>query len=249
LDKYELGIAISNLYDFIWDVYCDWYIELAKPRLQSDEPKDVQNVLFWCLERILKLLHPFMPYVTEEIWSHLNDSLIVLESYPEYDESLNFPEEELLFNKVIDGIKVIRAKRSEMNVPPSVKAKLFAEVNDTKTAKIFSASESFFKKLAFASEVTVTDHFDDASGMVTAVTSDARFFIPFGELVDREKELTRLNKERLKVQKDIDFSSGKLSNPGFTSKAPAAQIEAEKQKLAAANDKMSKIKASISSLT
>jgi valyl-tRNA synthetase len=242
LEKFELGIAASNLYDFIWDVYCDWYIEITKPRLQAEDKSDVLNILFWCLEQILKLLHPFMPFITEEIWSHLHDSLIMLETYPVYDKNLHYPNEEREFAKVIDAIKAVRAKRAEMNVVPSVKAKLIIE---TKNESLFNESADIIKKLAYASDITVINAFQSTSDMVTAVTADAKLFIPFGDLVDVKKELERLTKEKLKVQKDIDFSSKKLSNPGFTGKAPAAQIEAEREKLKIAEEKMQKINESL----
>ncbi|MDR0974246.1 MAG: valine--tRNA ligase [Ruminococcus sp.] len=245
LEKFELGIAASNLYDFIWDVYCDWYIEITKPRLMSENKADVLNILFWCLERILKLLHPFMPFITEEIYSHIHDSLIMLESYPVFDKKYEFTEDEREFGKVIEAIKAIRIKRAEMNVVPSVKAKLIAE---TENEKLFTDTAEIIMKLAYCSSVTAVKKASDTDGMVTAITADAKLFIPFGELVDREKELERLTKEKAKVQKDIDFSSGKLSNPGFTSKAPASQIEAEEQKLAAAKEKMEKILESLSLL-
>ncbi|MDR0987791.1 MAG: valine--tRNA ligase [Ruminococcus sp.] len=243
LDKFELGIAASNLYDFIWDIYCDWYIEITKPRLGSDEA--VLNVLFWCLDNILKLLHPFMPFITEEIWSHLHDSLIMLEDYPVFDKKYDYTNEEREFGKVIEAIKAIRAKRAEMNVPPSVKAKLIAE---TDNELLFVESAKLIEKLAYCSSVTAVKKAENTDGMVTAITADAKLFIPTGELVDTKKELERLTKERAKVQKDIDFSQGKLSNPGFTAKAPPAQIEAEKQKLAAAREKMDKIIESLNTL-
>jgi valyl-tRNA synthetase len=249
LDKFELGIASANLYDFIWDVYCDWYIELTKPCLQLENGKDkenAQNVLFWCLKQILKLLHPFMPFVTEEIYSHLSDKLLITEDFPEYNEALNFTEDERQFNKLIEGIKAIRTKRTELNVPPSVKAKLFIE---TANVSLYTESEAFLQKLAFCSDITVANVITDTDGMVTALTADAKFFIPMGELIDREKEVTRLNLELAKVQKDIDFSSGKLSNPGFTAKAPVAQVEAERTKLKTAEDKMAKILESLKILS
>jgi valyl-tRNA synthetase len=242
LDKFEMGVALLNLYDFTWDIFCDWYIELAKPRIMGNDTT-VIAVLYRCLTDICKLLHPFMPYVTEEIWSYLEDSMIIKADYPIFDPALDFPEDERQFNKVTDGIRAIRAKRTEMNVPPSVKAQLIIETTDD--SAIFTESARFFEKLAFANAVTVTSAVTETSGMVTAVTADARFFIPFGELVDKNKELERLNKEKAKTQKDIEFSSNKLDNPGFTSKAPAAQIEAERAKLAAAKEKMAKIEESI----
>ncbi|MCI7349130.1 MAG: valine--tRNA ligase [Ruminococcus sp.] len=248
LDKFELGIAVSNLYDFIWDIFCDWYIELTKPRIAAggETMETAQQVLVWAIGGMLKLLHPFMPYITEEIWQTLNDgkSPIMLESYPVYDEKLSYTEEEKHFEKVISAIKAIRNRRTEMNILPSVKAKVFVETDET---ELFKASEMFFVKLASASAVEVGDKFDIPDA-VTVVSDGARCFIPMNELVDKEKELARLNKEKAAVQKDIDFSSGKLNNPGFMAKAPEKQVEAEKAKLAKAQEKMAKIIESIEAL-
>lgn len=248
LDKFELGIAVSNLYDFIWDIFCDWYIELTKPRIAAggETMETAQQVLVWAIGGMLKLLHPFMPYITEEIWQTLNDgkSPIMLESYPVYDEKLSYTEEEKRFEKVISAIKAIRNRRTEMNILPSVKAKVFVETDET---ELFKASEMFFVKLASASAVEVGDKFDIPDA-VTVVSDGARCFIPMNELVDKEKELARLNKEKAAVQKDIDFSSGKLNNPGFIAKAPEKQVEAEKAKLAKAQEKMAKIIESIEAL-
>ena len=248
LDKFELGIAVSNLYDFIWDIFCDWYIELTKPRIAAggESKETAQQVLVWAISGMLKLLHPFMPYITEEIWQTLNDgkSPIMLESFPVYDEKLNYSEDEAKFEKVISAIKAIRNRRTEMNILPSVKAKVFIETDEK---ELFKASEMFFVKLASASEIEVGDKFD-LPNAVTVVANGSRCFIPMDELVDKEKELARLNKEKAAVQKDIDFSGGKLNNPGFMAKAPEKQVEAEKAKLAKAQEKMAKILESIDAL-
>ena len=184
-----------------------------------------------------------MPFITEEIWQVLfNDgSMIMLSDYPVYDEKLNFSAEETAFEKIIAAIKAVRNTRTELNVPPSVKAKLYIETKDT---ELFSGAGLFFEKLASASEIEIGEKFEipDSAGAVTAA---ARIFIPMNELVDKEKELARLDKERQKVQKDIDFLSNKLNNQGFLSKAPEKLIEAEKAKLAKAHDKMDKIMQSI----
>ena len=248
LDKFELGIAVSNLYDFIWDIFCDWYIELTKPRIAAggESKETAQQVLVWAISGMLKLLHPFMPYITEEIWQTLNDgkSPIMLESFPVYDEKLNYSEDKAKFEKVISAIKAIRNRRTEMNILPSVKAKVFIETDEK---ELFKASEMFFVKLASASEIEVGDKFD-LPNAVTVVANGSRCFIPMDELVDKEKELARLNKEKAAVQKDIDFSGGKLNNPGFMAKAPEKQVEAEKAKLAKAQEKMAKILESIDAL-
>lgn len=248
LEKYELGIAVGKVYDFIWDVYCDWYIELTKPRIQAggESMKSAQAVLVWVMQGMLKLLHPFMPFITEEIWQTLTDgkSPIMLEKFPVYDEKLDYSAEENEFEKVISVIREVRNRRTAMNVPPSKKAKIYIETADK---EIFSSCEMFFEKLASASEIEVGEKFDMPDA-VTVVTDSARAFIPMDELVDKEKELARLLKEKEKAQKDIDFLSRKLNNQGFLAKAPEKLIEAEKAKLAKAEDKMAKINQSIEAL-
>ena len=248
LEKFELGVAVSKLYDFIWDVYCDWYIELTKPRIAAggETEATAQQVLVWVMKGMLKLLHPFMPFITEEIWQALvNDgSAIMLQDFPVYDEKLTFTEDETAFEKIIAGIKGIRNCRGEMNVPPSKKAKLFIE---TQQKDIFAKGEMFFERLAYASEVTISEKVEE-NDCVTVVTDCARFFIPLSDIIDVEKETARLNKDKEKVQKDIDFLSKKLSNEGFIAKAPAQLIEAEKAKLAKAEEKMAKINESLEAL-
>lgn len=249
LEAFELGVAVQKLYDFIWDVYCDWYIELTKPRITAggDTALTAQTVLVWVMKGMLKLLHPFMPYITEEIWQALvNDgSAIIVSDFPVYDEALDFAEDEAKFEKIITAIKGIRATRSDMNVPPSVKAKVYIE---TAYAEVFDAGRMFFERLASASEVDIADKWDIPDS-VTVVTDAARIFIPLSDIVDTEKELARLNKEKKAVQKDLDFLGGKLSNQGFLAKAPEKLIEAEKAKLAKAQEKMAKIEQSIAALT
>ncbi|MCR5141485.1 MAG: valine--tRNA ligase [Ruminococcus sp.] len=248
IESFELGVAVAKLYDFIWDVYCDWYIELTKPRIAAggDTAKSAQTVLVWVMKGMLKLLHPFMPYITEEIWQVLTDgaSILMLESAPMYDDALNFAKEEADFTKIIDAIKAVRNIRSEMNVVPSVKAKLFIE---TAEKDIFSQGVMFFERLASASEVEIGDK-ADMPDAVTAVTDCARIFIPLSDIVDTEKERERLEKEKKKVQKDIDFLEGKLNNQGFLAKAPEQLIAAQKEKLAKAQEKMQKIEASLAAL-
>ena len=248
LDKFELGVAVSKLYDFIWDVYCDWYIELTKPRIQEggETKNTAQAVLVWVMEGMLKLLHPFMPYITEEIWQVLTNESgpIMISQFPQYDEKLSFINEEDDFGKIIEAIKAVRARRTGMNVPPSVKAKIFIE---TQNKSLFEKCSVFFEKLASASEIEVSEKYE-IEDAVTAVTDSARLFIPMNELVDKDKELARLEKEKAKVQKDIDFLGGKLSNEGFLAKAPEKLIEAEKAKLARAEEKMAKIVQSMAAL-
>ncbi|MBQ5319870.1 MAG: valine--tRNA ligase [Oscillospiraceae bacterium] len=248
LEAFELGVAVAKLYDFIWDVYCDWYIELTKPRIAAggETAETAQAVLVWVMQGMLKLLHPFMPYITEEIWSAVSDSDVpcILSTFPTYDEKLDFAVEEAQFEKIIAAIRGIRNRRAEMNVPPSKKAALHIE---TAEAEIFEQGRLFFERLASAAEIVIADKVDMPDA-VTVVTDCARIFIPMDELVDKEKELARLNKEKAAVQKDIDFSQGKLNNAGFVAKAPAQQVEAEKAKLAKAQEKMAKIEQSIAAL-
>ncbi len=248
LEKFELGVAVAKLYDFIWDVYCDWYIELTKPRIQAggESAENAQTVLVYVMKGMLKLLHPFMPFITEEIWQALVDdgTAIMVQDFPMYDESLSFTEDEAVFEKIIAGIRGIRNCRGEMNVPPSVKAKLYVE---TQEPLVFEQGTMFFERLASASEVIITNHFD-GKDCQTVVTDSARFFIPLSEIVDTDKERARLEKDKAKVQKDIDFLSGKLNNQGFISKAPEKLIEAEREKLRKAEEKMAKIEKSLSAL-
>ncbi len=248
LEAFEIGVAVQKIYDFIWDVYCDWYIELAKPRIQAGgaTAETAQKVLVWVMKGMLKILHPFMPFITEEIWQVLceGEGPIMLADFPVYDEKLAFTADEADFGKIIDAIKAIRNRRAEMNVPPSVKANLFIETTEK---GVFENGEMFLMRLGYANEITIGDKFDMPDA-VTCVTDSARIFIPLSDLVDKEKELARLNKEKASVQKDIDFSSGKLNNPGFVAKAPAQQVEAEKEKLKKAQEKMAKIEQSIKAL-
>ena len=248
LEKFELGVAVQNLYDFIWDVYCDWYIELTKPRIAAggETALTAQTVLVWVMKGMLKLLHPFMPYITEEIWQALvNDgTAIMLNDFPLYDDALLYTDDEEKFEKIIEAIKEIRATRNSMNVPPSVKAKVYIETSEQ---DIFKSGVMFFERLASASEVYIADKWDIPDS-VTVVTDCARIFIPLSDIIDVEKEMARLNKEKKAVQKDLDFLNGKLNNQGFLAKAPEKLIEAEKSKLAKAQEKMAKIEESIAAL-
>lgn len=251
IENFELGIAVGKLYDFIWDIYCDWYIELTKPRIAAggETARAAQNVLVFVMRDVLKLLHPFMPFITEEIWQSMPVSdqpeSIMIAKWCEPDDSLDFKEEAEAFTKIIDAIRAIRAKRSELNVPPSKKVTMHIETADT---ALFEDCKVFFERLAGAGAITVSESSIPSEGTVTAVTSAARVFMPLGELVDTEKELLRLEKARKTVQKDIDFLSGKLKNEGFLSKAPAQQIENERAKLTKAEEKMRRILESIEAL-
>ena len=250
LEKFELGIALSKIYDFIWNSYCDWYIELCKARLQSEgeTAQNARQVLIYVLDKILKLLHPFMPFITEEIWQTIphdtDGKTVMLEKYPEYDPSLDSPSEAEEMMKVMEAITAIRTQRNEMNVPPSKKAKLFIA---TAIPETFSNGEQFFKKLASASEVEISDSFD-IDGAVTVVTSDAKIYIPMEELVDKEAELKRLNKELKQVEKMLAQDEGKLNNPGFMSKAPEKVIEKIKGQAEKEREKIALIHAAMDAL-
>ena len=250
LEKFELGIALSKIYDFIWNSYCDWYIELCKARLQSEgeTAQNARQVLIYVLDKILKLLHPFMPFITEEIWQTIphdtEGKTVMLEKYPEYDPSLDFPSEAEEMMKVMEAITAIRTQRNEMNVPPSKKAKLFIA---TAIPETFSNGEQFFKKLASASEVEISYSFD-IDGAVTIVTSNAKIYIPMEELVDKEAELKRLNKELKQVEKMLAQDEGKLNNPGFMSKAPEKVIEKIKGQAEKEREKIALIHAAMDAL-
>ncbi len=235
MDAYELGVAAGKIYDFIWDSYCDWYIELTKPRLNGEDGESklgAQKVLLYVLTEILKLVHPFMPFISEEIWQalpHEGEALMV-EKYPAYDERLSFPEAEHNFEMVMSAIKAVRARRSEMNVPPSRKAHLII-ATDKKSA--FEAGVSYICKLAYASEVSVLDSApEDLNGMVSVVTDNARMFMPMAELVDLEKEKARIHKELQNAEKQLQAQIGKLSNQNFVTRAPEAVVNAEREKKA-----------------
>ncbi len=248
IEKYELGIAVSKLYDFIWDCLCDWYIELAKARLQSEgqTAQNAREVLVYVMNETLKLLHPFMPFITEEIWQSLphEGETIMLQKYPVYNESLSFPEAARQMNMVMDAIKAIRNRRAEMNVPPSRKAKVYIAAKDIET---FKNGAKFFSRLASASEINVAQDYE-FEGAVTVVTADAKIYIPMDELVDKDAELKRLDKELKTALKDLEFNEKKLNNKGFMAKAPekvVAEVRANAAKFA---EKIEMIKTAMDAL-
>ncbi len=247
LDKYELGLAAQKIYDFTWNEYCDWYIELAKPRLygEDESEKDVaKSVLLKVLEDILKLLHPFMPYITEEIWAHLpgtNEKLIIA-SWPEVDEDMDYSNAVSAMEFTMDCIKSIRNIRAEMNVIPSRKAKTIFVTQDNDLKKILESSESYFTTLASASEIEVRDNKDGiGEDAMSSVVNGCEIFLPLEELVDFEKEIERLEKEKKKLDGELKRVKGKLSNEGFTSKAPQAVIDEEKEKQVKYQSMMDKV--------
>lgn len=252
IDKYELGLAVQKLYDFIWDNFCDWYIETVKPRLQNKDDvqanENAQKVLCYVLSNTMKLLHPFMPFITETIWQALphEGESIMISKWPEYQESLNFAVEAEQVETIMDTIRAIRARRAEMNVPLSKKAQV---ILFTENRAAYEAGSTFFAKLAYASEIQFVDAApSNVESMVSVVTKGAQVYMPMGELVDFEKEKARLEKEKAKVQKDIDFVMKKLNNEGFVAKAPAAVIAQEREKAAKYQELMDKLNASLVAL-
>ena len=248
IDNYELGIAVQKLYDFIWDCFCDWYIEIAKIRLQQggEEAANARAVLIYVLSNALKLLHPFMPFITEEIWLTLphDGESIMISAYPEYDEALDFAQDETEFERIMTAVKAIRNRRAEMNVPPSKKAEVFI---DTTFDKTFEQGTIYMQRLAYASSVTVCADVE-IEGAVQIITEDAKIFIPMNELVDFEAEKARLNKELADSKKDLEFFSRKLNNPGFMAKAPEAEVEKTKLSAAKIEEKIKMLEESIAKL-
>ena len=233
LEKFELGVAVAKLYDFIWDIFCDWYIELVKPRLYDENDptnETAQYVLSYVLSNTLKLLHPFMPFITEEIWLSLphEGESIVISDWPKADSALDFPAEAEDMEMIMNAVKAVRNKRAEMNIPPSKKASM---VIVTERGDVFEKGSVFFEKLASASSVVITDNasnVDDNSAHV--IVDGAQIYMPMGELVDTEKEIARLNEEKKRLLSEIKRVEGKLSNEGFVAKAPAKVVEEEKAK-------------------
>lgn len=251
LEKFELGIAVQKLYDFIWDEFCDWYIELVKPRLYDQESNSrlqAQYVLTYVLSNTLKLLHPFMPFITEEIWQHLphEGPSIVISPWPEYCEEYSFADEEKQMGIIMETIKNIRNIRAEINVAPSRKAKLYIITGNRET---FEQGTAFFEKLAGASEVIVKSQKDDIpDDVVSTIVEGAEVFIPLDDLVDREKEIERLGKEKQNLEKELQRVNGKLNNAGFMAKAPESVVEAEKQKAVKYADMLAKVEERLDSL-
>ena len=247
IDQYELGLAAAKLNDFIWENFCDWYIEIAKTRLQTGD-ENVQKVLCYVLSGAMQLLHPFMPFITETIWQALphEGPSVMVSKWPEYDEKLNFSVEEAQMESLMDAVRAIRNRRAEMNVPPSKKAKvlILTEKKDT-----FSAGAGFFPKLAYASEIELIDAVPaDAAKMASVVTGDAQLYMPMGDLIDFEAERTRLGKEKKKVEDDIAFVMKKLNNPKFVDKAPENVVAAEREKADKLREHLAKLEESIAAL-
>lgn len=230
---------MQKLYDFIWDVFCDWYIEIAKIRLNGDDKTTAKAVLVYVMSGCMKLLHPFMPFITEEIWQtlpHKGESIMVSD-WVEYDEKLNFATEDAEFESIMAAVKAIRTRRSEMNVAPSKKAAIYIA---TSKEDVFKNSSAVIAKLASGSEVEVAKDFA-IENAVSIVTNDATIYIPLGELVDFEAERARLNKEKDAVLKKLEQTERKLSNEGFLAKAPAQVVEEQKAKAKEMHEKIALI--------
>ena len=251
LEHYEMGLAAAKINSFIWDVYCDWFIEIAKPRLNSGDAQQAdtaRRVLVYVLDKALKLLHPFMPFITEELYQALPGSAetIMTQAWPTFDAAHNWAAEEEAFEKVMDYIKAVRTMRTEMNVHPAKKTSMIIETAD---AAPFQNAQVYLAKFAFATDVTFTEKYEGSTdGMVQVSTHAARGFIPMMELIDREKELARLNKEKAKAEKEMAMFGNQLNNPKFVERAPAALVEEIRTKFAKSQDKLANIEQSIKAL-
>jgi valyl-tRNA synthetase len=254
MEKFELGIALQKIYEFIWEEFCDWYIELVKPRLydrESDSRLEAQYVLNHVLCSAMKLLHPYMPFITEEIYTHLiNDgSSIMISEWPEYREDYNFSADEKRMQLIMDAIRNIRNIRAEMNVPLSKKAKLIFVAAGEEERGIIGEGRSFFERLAGASEISVKpDREGIPSNAVASVIPGAEIFIPLEDLIDIDREIERLEKEKANLEKELDRVNGKLNNEGFISKAPAKVIEEEKAKMVKYREMYDKVAERLNSL-
>ena len=251
LDRYELGIAAQKIYDFIWDSYCDWYIELTKPRLNGGDEQakeGAERVLLYVLTDILKLLHPFMPYITEEIFQaipHEGEALIIA-PYPKYDAALSFPEDEAGFELIMDAVKAVRSRRAEMNVPPSKRPRL---IISSDRPEVFEAGRTYLSKLAYAGEVDIVSEAPaDTDGMVSVVTGSAKMFMPMAELVDLEKERARIEKELEKARAQLEAQNKKLANEAFVSRAPEAVVNAERERAEKAKALIANLEESLAKL-
>ena len=251
LDKYELGLAAEKVENFIWEVYCDWYIEICKTRLNGEDAAAAdaaRKVLVYVLDKALKLLHPFMPFITEELYQALPGSseTIMTEKWPGDENMKIWAEDCADFEKLMDYIKAVRAMRAEMNVHPAKKTSMIIE---TASPAAFEKGGAYLARFAFATDLTVTGKYTGSTeGMVNVATPDAKGFIPMMELIDREKELARLNKEMAKAEKELTMFENQLKNPKFVEKAPAKLVEETRAKLTAAQDKLAKLKESIAAL-
>ena len=254
MDQFDMGIALQKVYDFVWEEFCDWYIEMVKPRLWNKEDK-TRSAAIWTLKTVLiqslKLLHPFIPFVTEEIFCNLQEEeeSIMVSAWPKFKEEWNFETEEKAVETIKEAVRGIRTVRTSMNVPPSKKAKVFVVSEKAEIRTIFEDSKVFFGMLGYASEVFVQeDKTNIGEDAVSAVTADAVIYMPFAELVDIEKEIERLKKEEARLTKELARSNGMLNNEKFTSKAPKAKIEEERAKLEKYTAMMQQVQERLSAL-
>ena len=264
MDKFELGIAVQKVYDFIWDEFCDWYIEMVKPRIyqkagdgnasEPELPASV-NAALWTLKTVLaqalKLLHPYMPFVTEEIFCTLQseEETIMRSRWPEYQEAWNYPDEEEMIEKAKEAVRGVRNLRAEMDVPPSKKAAMFVVCEDGKNRETFRALTADYAGLMGASRIQVQADKDGIAGdAVSVVTSCGVIYIPLEELVDFEKERERLSKEKARLEKELARSNGMLNNEKFMQKAPEEKIREEREKLEKYRQMMEQVSARLEQL-
>lgn len=252
MDKFELGIAAGKIYDFIWDTFCDWYIELSKPRLYGENrqaSEEAQKVLLYVLTGILKLVHPFMPFISEEIYQALphEGEALMTQCYPAYTESLHFPEEENSFEMVMQAIQAVRARRSEMKVPPSRRTHL---IICTPAQEAFRSGIRYIQKLAYAETVTVQENAPEClDGMVTVATDQASLYMPLAELVDLEKERARIRAELEKSEKLLEAQDRKLANQNFVTRAPESVVNIEREKKAKLESLIENLKKNLAELS
>ncbi len=253
MEKYDLGVAVQKIYDFIWEEFCDWYIEMVKPRLWNDEDT-TKSAALWTLKTVLinslKLLHPYMPFITEEIFCNLSDEeSIMISEWPVYTEEWNFAKEERAVETIKEAVRGIRNSRTGMNVPPSRKAKVYVVSEDKDVISIFENGKVFFTTLAYASEVEIqTDKTGIADDAVAVLIPNATVYMPFADLVDIEKEVERLLAEQKKLEGEINRANGMLNNEKFTSKAPEAKIQEERDKLAKYTTMLEQVKERLTQL-
>ena len=254
LEKYEIGMSAQKIYDFIWDEYCDWYIEMVKPRLygENEESKETaQKILLYVLENILKLLHPFMPFITEEIWQHLpeREKALIVSSWPIYEEENSYPEVEKQMAYIMNAIKGIRNARQEMNIAPSKKATVICVTRDENIKDILNYGKRYFINLASAENIQIVE---DKSTLgednISVVLNKCEIYIPLKELIDFDKEIERLEKEKEKLEGELKRVRGKLSNEGFVKKAPEKVVDQEREKQKKYEDMMNKVLERLESL-
>jgi valyl-tRNA synthetase len=253
LDKFEMGIAAQKIYDFVWSEFCDWYIELVKPRLYGEEETTkaaAQLTLIEVLVDSLKLLHPFMPFITEEVYKHITNesSSITIAKWPEYRSSRANEGDVKIMEHIIEAIRTVRNIRSEMNVPNSRKAKIMILPSSKEARLAFEEGKIYFEKLASASDIVFPTKEEVPQDAISAVISGGEIFLPFDELVDKEKEIERLNKEKEKLEKEVERVNNKLANQGFVSKAPEKVLNEEKEKQRKYQEMLDKVVERINSL-